>query len=296
MRDDVAEQVHDRLGPWTQAAEITNRRGTQVWRLDLADGRQAAVKVAFGGAARTEPAHEAAVIRAAGAAVGPAVGTVMASGHLPDGGSWMATPWWTGPSLMSLLSDARKHPGDATRADQAAYAAADAAHALASLHDAGWAHGDVQADHVISTSDGVRLIDLVSAHSDGISAPRDLQLPYRGAYVHLEPPEITDSLLHGRWTTPTPAADVYALAGALWQGWTGTWPVDYEAAGVDPAPGTPDIKRRVIAAGRHRRPIASLPRYGPLLSRGLATDPDDRPSAREMTVALHALVLTEALR
>ncbi|MFF1418957.1 hypothetical protein [Streptomyces sp. NPDC058280] len=114
--------------------------------------------------------------------------------------------------------------------------------------------------------------------------------------MHLEAPEITDGLLHGRWTAPTAPADVYALAGALWQGWTGTWPVDYAAAGIDPAPGAPEAKRRVIAAGQHLRPVAALPGYGPLLRRALSTDPEVRPNARQMAAELRALDCTEVLR
>lgn len=296
MRDDVVDQVRAHLGSWHRADMISDRRGTQVWRLDLLNGRQVAVKVALGGTAGMLPAREAAVIHAAGAATGLVVGTVMGSGHLDGGGSWAATLWWPAPSLMSQLSDARKHPGDATRVRRAAWSAAVAAEGLAALHAAGWAHGDVQADHIIPTSDGVRLLDLASAHSDGTTASRDLQLPYLGALVHLEAPEIADGLLRGQWTTPTAPADVYALAGALWQGWTGTWPVDYEAAGVDPAPGAPDAKRRVIAAGQHLRPVAALPGYGRLLGRSLATSPEIRPSARQMAVELRALASTEAVR
>jgi hypothetical protein len=292
VRCDVTDQVRNRLGGISRTDLVSDRRGTQMWRVTMISGIQVAVKVAFDGAASLVPAREAAVIRAASKTVGPLVGSVLASGHLVGGGSWTASPWWHGPSLAAQLADARQHPDDASRQRTARRSVAEAAGAIAALHDAGWVHGDIQAAHFIRTGDGVRLLDLASAHSDGIRTPRDLQIPYLGGLVHLEAPEIARRLLDGERVSPTGPGDVYAFAGALWTGWTGTWPVDYEAARVAPAPGDAAAKRQVIVAGAHLRAISSPPweEYGPLLGRALAPDPDDRPDAWQMATELASLV------
>lgn len=243
--------------------QVTNRRGAQVWRVTLINGITVAVKTAAGeGRAALLPAREVAVIRA----VGPVAGNVLASGRLADGGSWMATPWWHGPSLWEDFLGVRHNALSTAARVQALRAAAAAAHAVADLHDAGWAHGDFQAEHVIRTAERSRLLDFAWAHGPTGAIPHDVNLPYAGMLVHLEAPEISRQLLENEPATPTPQADVYALGGALWHCWTQTWPVDYEAAGVDPAPGDLAAKRHVVASGDYLRGRSS-PDSGPPLAR-----------------------------
>lgn len=288
MRHDVAADIRNRLGNWSSYESVTDRRGAQVWRMQLTNGAAVAVKIADGdGESGVLPAREAAVIRA----VRPVAGTVLAAGRLPDGGSWMATPWWHGPTLRVKFAPVRRTPDAPGARHFAANAAVEAATAVADLHDAGWAHGDLQADHIVHTPEGARLLDLSWAHNPNAPLPEDLSVPYTGALVHLEAPETASSLLDGAPTMPTAPADVYALAGVLWSCWTGTWPVHYEAAGVDPAPGNVTAKRQAIASGRHLRPIASLPwgEFGALLARALSTQPGQRPTAREMAGELALL-------
>lgn len=288
MRHDVAGEIRVRLGNWSSYELVTDRRGAQVWRMQLTNGAAVAVKIAEGGGeASVLPAREAAVIRAAG----PVAGTVLAWGRLPDRGSWLATPWWHGPTLWAKFAPVRRTPDAPAARHFAAKAAAEAATAVADLHDAGWAHGDLQADHIIHITEGARLLDLSWAHNPNAVLQQDLAVPYAGALVHLEAPETARLLLDGAPTTPTAPADVYALAAVLWQCWTSTWPVHYEAAGVDPAPGNVTAKRQAIASGRHLHPITSLPwgAFGALLARALSTHPDHRPTAREMAGELALL-------
>jgi hypothetical protein len=257
----------------------------------MVNGLTVAVKVSADGVLA---AREAAVIRAAG----PVAGTVLGSGRLEGGGSWMASPWWHGSTLVAEFTDARKQPADPAARRRAASAAADAASAVAELHAAGWAHGDVQAEHFIHTPYGVRLLDLAWAHSLYRSLPAGLDAQYAGALVHLEAPEIARALLNGQPVTPTPQADVYALAGALWACWTGTWPVNYEAAGVDPAPGDLEPKRRAVASGRWLRTIETpqWENFGVLLWPALAPRPEDRATARALAEELDRLAEKEAVQ
>lgn len=266
---------------------VTERRGTQVSRLDFGDDAEAALKAADGtGPAAALPCREAAVIGAAG----PAAGALLGHGWLADGGSWLATPWWQGPTLADRCSPLVAGAGSRDARRQAAAAAAAAARAVAVLHACGWAHGDLQASHVVHTTGGVRLLDLAWAHNPGHELPEILDLPYAGALVHLEPPEIAAALLDDLPARPTPRGDVYTLAAAVWTACTGRWPLDYAAAGVDPAPGHPASKRRA-AAGRVLRPANDLPwpALARLLHQVMASDPELRPSAADLADDLDTL-------
>lgn len=146
MRHGVAGEVRSRLGYWSSYELVTDRRGTQVWRFRLINGASVAVKIADGdGDARVLPMREAAVIWAAG----PVAGRVLAFGRLPDGGSWMATAWWHGPTLRAKFAPVRRIPDAPAARHFAAAAAAEAAAAVAALHEIGWAHGDLQADRFL---------------------------------------------------------------------------------------------------------------------------------------------------
>lgn len=280
----TAERIHGvlrLLGPWKSACEVTPRhrsREFRLFRLRFVGGSQAAVKFASGsGPAAVLPVREAAVINAAG----PAAGTVLGSGRLPDGGSWIATPWEQGPPLTARCAAFRAKPASRDARWRAADAAAAAARAVAALHACGWAHGDLRADHVVYTDGGMRLLDLAWAHNPRHVLPGVPAVPYAGGLVHLEPPEIAASLLDGVPVSPSAAADVYTLAAAVWASCTGAWPLDYRAAGITPASGNLGGMRRAVAAAALLRPAAGLPwpELAGVLGRAMARDPGCRPDA-----------------
>ena len=287
MDPDVALRIHLELGPWDEARPLSHRRSARVWRVLLQSGDVVALKIGDGYAGRLVE-REAEVIDA----TGPVTGEVLAAGRLSPHRSWLATRWWEGCSLRRAFGGLRAADSLAAR-DQAAGAAADAAAALAALHEAGWAHGDIQGDHLIRTAAGTRLIDLAWAHNPDITSRFDYLTPYQGALVHLEAPEIAQRLLDGETATPTPAADVYALGAALQHCWSGRWPVNYEAAGVDPAPGDLVAKRRILATGRWRHaPPSTWPELGLLLTTAMAPPPD-RPTAHDLAAHFTALLNDE---
>ena len=292
MDDELSGQLTAALGRWTGASVVTDRRGVQVQRVRLLTGVLIAVKAALDGESDSAvlPLREATVIRKVGDGAG-----VLAAGTFAGGGSWNATPWWHGPTLHEVFKDVRQDRDDPRARSQAAQAAANAADALCDLHTAGWAHGDMQPDHVVHTHDGARILDLAAAHHPRCRLPDHLNVPYQGALVHLEAPEIARSLLEGLPTVPSLAADVYALGGALWASWSTMWPVDYAAAGVDPAPGDLPAKRAVVADGRWQRPLDTgvWPRFETLLQDALAFRPDSRPSARVLARELRRIAEEE---
>lgn len=104
MHDDLATAIPQHLAPMFAVKEVSNRRGVQVWRVQVLNGATVAVKAATGaGDAAALPAQEAALTRAAGSTAG----RVLGAGRLADGGSWMATPWWHGPSLWEDVTGVR---------------------------------------------------------------------------------------------------------------------------------------------------------------------------------------------
>lgn len=287
MPRDVAAQVSGCLGDWSAVRRVTDRRGAQVWRVTLAGGDEVAVKAADAGPSGLLPVREAAVIRSAG----PVAGTVLGSGRLAQGGSWMAAPWWRGPTLWTAFNAVRDDPPSLPARAGAACASVRAACALARLHERGWAHGDVQAGHVILADGGTRLLDLAWAHGPEGAVPAEFELAYSGALVHLEAPEIAGGLLNGETVVPTPSADVYTFGGVLWSCCSGVWPVDYGAAGVDPAPGNLTAKRQAVASGRWLRDHGTIAwaELAGLLGAAMAPHPQDRPTARELAGALRVL-------
>ncbi|MFI6527690.1 hypothetical protein [Streptomyces uncialis] len=99
------------------------------------------------------------------AAVSREIGVLRAlgwSGHLVASGegadsAWLISRWFEGPSTWDAFTRFRENgTGHRTGLN----AAVDLCRAVADLHDRGWVHADLQPDHGIHTSDGVRLIDL----------------------------------------------------------------------------------------------------------------------------------------
>ncbi len=123
----------------------------------LAGGPPVALKVARRGseAAAGQLRREAAALRAVGP---PAVPAVLDAGALPDGTPWLALERLPGESLAARLEAA----GGALPPAEALEALGAVARALAAVHGAGWAHGDLKPENVLL--DGAplraRLLDL----------------------------------------------------------------------------------------------------------------------------------------
>ncbi|WP_259470569.1 hypothetical protein [Streptomyces sp. 1114.5] len=151
---------------------------------------------------------------------------------------------------------------------------------MADLHEAGWVHGDLQPQHGIHTEQGVRLLDFAWSRPLGTTP----WTTFDGTMIHLTAPELAARIINGpQPVDTTQTADVYALAGTLWTCVTGTWPLDYETAGL--GKGTPlDVLRNAIA---HRAvPLSTTlpwPSLQARLRHVLLAAPDDRPTAAELT-------------
>ncbi|MFG2526002.1 hypothetical protein [Streptomyces sp. NPDC048527] len=222
-------------GPDTRWKLLTNRRDSAVWHVAGASG-DVAVKAGAGeqGAAITGREAEALA-----AIEGPR--TLFAHGS-EGGAAWMVTAWHDGPTTWEALHTAREA---IRRSSAARVCLADVCTAVARLHGAGWVHGDLQPEHTLHTTDGVRLIDYSWAWHPTKLAPSPL---FRGGPPHLLAPELARSIHDGvRPVAPTQTAEVYALAASLWRAITGDWPLDYAHASIEPGSLTASELREVIA-------------------------------------------------
>ncbi|MCX4666547.1 hypothetical protein OG453_07665 [Streptomyces sp. NBC_01381] len=202
-------------------------------------------------------------------------GYEVASG-LYEGGSWLVTPWFDGPSTWKVFAPVREQ---SEGQEQVVAGAVDLCQAVAALHGSGWVHADLQPSHGIHTPSGVRLIDFAWSWQMG-HEPVD---GFRGGIVHLMAPELAAAVSRADGpVAPSPQSDVYALAGVLWTCTTGGWPLDYKAAGIDRKTAGPDGVRDAIATGQLPLAAAVWPEFQDALRPALSPTPEDRPAPMEL--------------
>ncbi|MFE3996786.1 hypothetical protein ACFXPW_34625 [Streptomyces goshikiensis] len=231
--EEAVEVAERECGGSVQLSEITDRRGSTVWKA-------------------TGPSGSAAIKSGTGNGV-PVTAREAEALHLLDwpdhflGGSvskdlaWVVTRWFDAPSTWKMFRPVRETKDGRERALSAAV---DLCHAIADLHGSGWVHSDLQPEHALHTDTGVRLLDVSWAWCEGFEPP-DI---FRGGMTHLLAPELAASIGVGiRPVTPSPAAEVHSLAATLWTCVTGRWPLDYPTAGVDPKTLTPSQLRARVA-------------------------------------------------
>ncbi|MET8782978.1 MULTISPECIES: hypothetical protein [unclassified Streptomyces] len=108
---------------------------------------------------------------------------------------------------------------------------------------------------------------------------------------HLLAPELAASVEAGdRPVTPGRAAEVYTPAASLWWAISGTWPLDYEAAGIDPTKLMAAQLRRAIGSGRLTpRAATTWPTVQGVLTSVIAEPPERRPTAGELAAQLRSV-------
>lgn len=256
---------------WT---EVTDRRGSAVLKATGPAG-SAAVKIGRG-LGRDITAREAAVLARLD------VDYLIASG-LEAAVAWLVTEWLDGPTTWEVFEPVRAGSGGRP---QALEAAVETCRAVAELHAQGWVHADLQPEHTLHTSKGARLIDMAWAWRPGWDQGGD----FNGGLTHLVAPELARQIITGEKPVPvTPEADVYALAGVLWTCTTGTWPLDYAAAGIDRHALTAPQLRHAIATSRI--PLTTgrpWPGLQTVLEAVLEADAADRPTAAALADQLAA--------
>ncbi|MEV5987143.1 protein kinase [Streptomyces sp. NPDC052051] len=266
--------VRDALMPSAQRL-VTNRRGSTVWEVQSHRGKYA-VKLGYPVEATADwpaqpwtalaPAREGAILYRLGF-------QDMAYGEWKHG-TWNFQPWREGPDLYKLWEPCREQGSSITPQTGVALGCVEA---LAELHRAGWAHGDVQPAHFVVGPERTHLIDLALAR--GGNVPEGYDFPFRGCLVHYEAPEIARSVLATGEAEPTQEADIYALGASLLISATGWRAVEYP----DDAPRS--VQREAVASGQ-RRPVKVLGELGELIDAMLSPAPEDRPTTFEVAKAL----------
>lgn len=244
---------------------VIHRRGSTVWDVRTPTDRYA-VKLGYPTKAHAwtalAPAREAVILRQLGVS-----GVHFGEWEM---GTWSAQPWREGESLYPLWETHRRADEPAAPPLEQSLACTSA---LADLHEAGWAHGDVQPNHFVIGPTGAFLIDLALAQGGEI--PEIYDFRYRGCLVHYEAPEISRSILEFGTAMPTKEADVYALGASLFIAATGWRHVSY--------PDDADRKdqRRAIVNKPHR-PINVSGVLGRLIEQMMSRNPADRPTSAEI--------------
>ncbi|MGW3078207.1 MULTISPECIES: protein kinase domain-containing protein [unclassified Kitasatospora] len=261
-------------GPLKQLEEISSRRGSAVWKASGPRG-VASIKLGTGEAAEVT-AREASVLD-------QLPGYTVTAGRFPDG-IWYITPWLPGPSTWQVFRPLRKGDGEK---DEALAAAVGLCRAVADLHADGWVHGDLQPAHGIHGQDGtVRLLDFAWTRRIGTTP----WTRFDGTMIHLTAPESAARIINGpQPVETTQPADVYALAGTLWTCVTGTWPLDYEAAGLEKGAPVEEIRKTIAHWAVPLSTVLPWPALQARLRNVLLAAPDDRPTATELTKIIEAV-------
>jgi serine/threonine-protein kinase len=217
--------------------------------------------------------HEDAAARSAlerEAAVGMAVrapGLVEVLGHGEDDeGPWVASELVVGRDLREVLDDTGPLPEPLVRR-----IALRLAGALAALHEAGFAHGDLKPANVRLDGEGnAVLIDLgFAAHTQEADTGRRA-----GSLAYLAPEQV-------RGARGDERAEVFALGVLLYELSTGSHPFLGPETSAAEAP-------RLLEAAAFERPSLRAPTLTPfldlMLAEQLCTDPGGRPTLGEVAL------------
>jgi serine/threonine protein kinase len=152
---------------------------------------------------------------------------------------------------------------------------------IAYMATAGWVHLDLKPDNLIM---GVppRIIDLSIARTTERAASTRGIL---GTDPYMAPEQCGTPDFEGRIG---PGADVFGLAATLWRAAAGAAPFPRAKGGSRSE--DPDVRFPQLVAPPPEPPRAMPPALAELLRAGLARDPDDRPTARELASGFEPLL------
>ncbi|MGW4793974.1 protein kinase domain-containing protein [Nonomuraea sp. NPDC004297] len=246
-----------RLGPYWLAGRLGAGGQGVVYEAYTEDARRVAIKVLHSDQA-AQLGREATAAQRVASFCTARVLDAQLEGPRP----YIVSEYVEGPSLRQVVTGGRRFAGGDLHRLATAIATA-----LAAVHEAGVIHRDLKPDNVLLGPDGPRVIDF------GISRTMEMSLTTTGL-VSGTPTYMAPEVFTGQRAGAP--ADVFAWGGIVMFAATGADPFQAESLG--------GVMHRVLSAS----PDFSVlpPSLHPLMAAALAKDPLDRPTSRELLLAL----------
>jgi len=236
---------------------------TEVYRVRMADGRTAALKIARDDRAAEMLAHEAHILGQLGGGDTPGL---WAQGRY-EGRIWLAMEWRNGVPV-AVAAQQRRAGGDRVRLHRLVVRLLEA---YARLHERGVVHGDIHPSNILVRENGViTILDFGRARLTSDSDDMDAS---RAGIAHFHDPQMATALLAGM--VPPAAstlAEQYALAVLAYLVLTGLYPFEqaadhselltrivtraplpFAARGVDAWPQVESVLRQALAKEKSAR-------------------------------------------
>jgi serine/threonine protein kinase len=236
---------------------------TEVYRVRMASGESAALKIARDERADASLSHEAKILELLGGGDTPA----LLNDGIYESRKWLAIEWRDGVSIAIAAQQARAS-GDRTKLHRLAVRLLDA---YTRLHQRDIVHGDIHTGNVLVDSTGkITILDFGRARLIADSVSND---PNRAGIAHYYDPQMAAALLAG---IISPAAsksgEQFALATLVYLLLTGLHAIDpvaeqtallqrivtrpmlpFAARGVDAWPQVEAVLRQALAKKEHER-------------------------------------------